>query len=156
MNYLSKAITDPTNKYLPHLWHIIVEAFIVSFTRATSKLSLNGRMQCVHSRCMKVYMFIVEINWSWCSSVSVLGPFFYIYINDIQDIQLSVIVFYLVIWTACYSHAVQKCTSSVWSLRDRKISDLDLLVIIIIITLFILFMNPISINAGINRRTVLN
>ena len=31
MDYLSKSITVPTNKYLPHLWCISVESFIVRF-----------------------------------------------------------------------------------------------------------------------------
>ena len=34
MDYLSKSIADPTNKYLPHLWCILVESFIVIGVRA--------------------------------------------------------------------------------------------------------------------------
>ena len=31
MDYLSKSITDPTNKYLPHFCRILDESFIVRF-----------------------------------------------------------------------------------------------------------------------------
>ena len=31
MDYLSKSITDPTNKYLTHFWRILVDPFIVRF-----------------------------------------------------------------------------------------------------------------------------